>query len=273
MTRREAAETIFKYIRDNKFIPYDIEYGDGYFIFDMGADGVVHFKIKGLHGWKFAMWIETDPDKLKKDDVKDENGKDYPAIQFFCQHKLNIDKFKPTRSFFCVKYDLKTIERANAEDGSTWELYEIRDILKMIKRHPFITFTMDACEDQYYNKSYIKCYLDMRLFRTKQKIKEWISDTHVKIWHGFKVWFINKYKVVDKAELIDNNTDGWKSSPRYDMCIHFKKISDDEEIQQKAEIKMLDFWFHKDYYDNMDLILTREGIKGIYGYKIENKTN
>lgn len=263
MTRREAAEKIFNYIRKNKFTPYDIQYGNGYFIFDMGEDGVVHFKIKGLYGWKFAMWIETDPEKLKREDVKDENGKDYPAIQFFCQHELNLDKFKPSRSFLCVKYDLKQIE-----DKGDWWFYEIKEILQMIKRHPFVTFTMDACEDQYYSKSYLRCYLDMKLYRTKQKLKEWASDAFTKIWHGSKVWFINRYKVVDKVELIDKNTDGWKCFPRYDMSIHFKKISDDEETQEKAEVKMLDFWFHKNQYNNMDLGLTRDGIEGRYSYSM-----
>ena len=263
MIRREVAEKVFNYIRKNKFTPYDIQYGDGYFIFDMGADGVVHFKVKGLHGWKFAMWIETDPEKLKREDVKDANGKDYPAIQFFCQHELNLDKFKPSRSFFCVKYDLEQIE-----DKDDWWFYEVRDILQMIKRHPLVSFTMDACEDQYYNRSYLRCYLDMRLFRTKQKLKEWASDTFTKCWHGSKVRFISKYKVVDKVEFIDKNTDGWKCSPRYDMNIHFKKISDDEEIQEKAEVKMLDFWFHKNRYNNMHLELTRDGIEGGYVYSI-----
>lgn len=78
MTRREAAEKIFNYIRENKFKPINIQYGNGYFIFDMGDDGVIHFNIKGLHGWKFAMWIETDPENLKRED-----GKEYPAIYFF----------------------------------------------------------------------------------------------------------------------------------------------------------------------------------------------
>ena len=259
MTRREAAEKVFDYIRKNNFTPTNIQYGNGYFIFDKGEDGVVHFNIKGLHGWKFAMWINTNEEELKN-----ENGNDYPAIQFFCQHKLNIDKFKPSRSFFGVNYDLKQIE---AKDD--WVFYEIRDVLKMIKRHPFIAFTMDYCEDKYYNKSYILCYLDMKLYRIKRAIKEWWKDTWVKIWHGSKVWFINKYKVVDKAELIDKNDDYWKVSPRYDMRIHFKVISDDEDEQQTAEINMLDVWFRKNFYDNMNLQLTRDGINGIYSYQLK----
>lgn len=256
MTRREAAEKIFNYIRENKYKPINIQYGDGYFIFDMGNDGVVHFNIKGLHGWKFAMWIETDPEKLKI-----ENDEKYPAIQFFCQHKLNIDKFKPSRSFFLEKFDLEDIT-----SDDTWRFCYIRDMIQMIRRHPFVSFTMDACEDRFYNKSYIGCYLDMRFYRMKQSIKEWCKDTWIRVWHGSKMWFINKYKVVDSIRLVDKNEDGWKVSPRYDMRIHFKVISDNEEKQEKAEISMLDRWFHKNYYNNMHLELTRDGIKGRYSY-------
>lgn len=172
----------------------------------MGNNGVVHFNIKGLHGWKFAMWIETNPERLKG-----KNGEKYPAIQFFYQHKLNIDKFKPSRSFFLEKFDLEDIE-----SDSIWCFYCIRDMIQMIKRHPFILFTMDACEDKFYNKSYMGCYLDMKLYRIKQNIKEWHKNTWIRMWHGTKVWFINKYKVLDSVRLIDKNEKGWKVSPRYD---------------------------------------------------------
>ena len=258
MTRKDAAEKVFDYIKNNNFTPTNIKYENGYFIFDMGEDGVVHFSIKGLHGWKFAMWINTNEEELKN-----ENGDDYPAIRFFCQHKLNIDKFKPSRSYFLEEYSLKDIDST-----SDWKFYGIRDMLQMIKRHPFIAFTMDCYEDRYYNKSYILCYLDIKIYRIKKRIKEWWKDTCVKIWHGFKVWFINKYKVVDKAELIDMNDNGWKVHPRYIMKIHFSVISEDEVTQQKAEIKMLDMWFRKNKYRNMDLELTRDGINGRYSYKI-----
>ena len=256
MTRRDAAEKVFNYIKKNQFKPINITYGNGYFIFDKGEDGVVHFQIKGLHGWKFAMWINTDPEELK-----DKNGKEYPAVYFFCQHKLNIDKFKPSRSHFCIEYSLRDIE-----DTTDCGLYEIREMLQMIKRHPLVSFAMDCNYSQYYNKSYIMCYLGMKMFRMKRKTKEWLLDTFTRVWHGSKVLFIKKYKVVDSVRFIDNNTNGWKCSPRYDMMIHFKKISGDEGIQEEAEIKMLDFWFRKNSYKNMHLDLTREGIDGRYCY-------
>ena len=260
MTRREASEKVFQYIRENKFEPVNVQYGNGYFIFDMGDDGVVHFNIKGLHGWKFAMWIETDPKKLKQKD-----GTEHPAIQFFCQHKLNIDKFKPSRSFHLIELSLKDIE-----DGKNWRLLDIMDMLQMIKRHPFVSFTMDACEDRYYHKSYIYCYLDMKLYRIKRSLKEWWNDISVKVWHGSKVWFVNRYKVVDNIKLVDKNDKDWKVSPRYDMRLHFKEISANEEEQQKAEIRVLDRWFHKNYYHNMNLELTRDGLEGIYSYQMKD---
>lgn len=259
MTRREAAEKIFNYIKEKKFTPTNIEYGNCYFIFDKGTDGVVHFNIKGLHGWKFAMWIETDAEKLKHDGYPD-----YPAVQFFCQHELNIDKFKPSRSFFSADISLQYIE-----DKDSWYLYKINDILRMIKRHPYVAFAMDYSETKFYDGSYIRCYLSQKFYRVSQAIRKWWKDTWVRVWHGSKVWFIKKYKVVDTVELRDHNHDGWECYPRYDMKIHFRTISDDEQEQEKAEIKMLDRFFRKNYYKNMDLMLTRDGIEHSYSYPIK----
>lgn len=256
MTRLEAAKKIFDYIKDNGFKPINIKYGNSYFIFDKGENGVIHFNVKGLHGWKFGMWLETDAEKLKN-----ENGKDYPAVQFFCQHELNIDKFKPSRSFFSVDLSLSDIE---AED--IYSFYEIRSILKMIKRHPFVSFAMDGCGDKYYSHSYVGYYLKQKLYKTKRAVREWWNDIWVKIWHGSKVWFIKRYKVVDKVRLVDRNDKDWKTYPRYDMTIHFKKISDDEDVQCEAEVKMLNRFFRDNSYKNMHLTLTRDGVKGPYSY-------
>lgn len=253
MTRREAAEKVFNYIKECKFKPKNIEYGDGYFIFEMGDDSVVHFDIKGLHGWKFAMWIETDEEKLKN-----ENGVDYPAIQFFCQHKENIDKFKPSRSFFLKELSLDDIENEY--------FYGIEEMLRTIKRHPFVSFAMDLHEGSFYFRSYIFCYIRAKLYNIKSSTKEWCKDAWTKFWHGSKVWFIKRYKVVDSVQLVDKNGDGWKVSPRYDMDIHFKKIFEDEEQQNEAECKVLNRFFKKDDYNNMHLFLTRDGIDGCYGY-------
>lgn len=254
MTRRDAAEKIFQCIRDSKFEPINIQYGNGYFIFDMGEDSTVHFNVKGLHGWEFAMWVETDIDKCKE----------LPGIQLFCQHRLNIDKFKPSRSFFLEEFNLNDIEFYD-----TWISLCIRYMFQMIKRHPFISFTMDGCDDRFYNKSYIGYYLGRKIYQIKGGIKERCNDIWVRAWHGSKLWLINRYKVVDTAKLIDmNSDDGRKISPRYEIRIHFRQISDNEDEQCNAEIKMLNRWFHKNDYNNMVLDLTRDGIDGSYCYQV-----
>lgn len=256
MTRREVAEKIFSHMKENKFTPINIEYGNGYFIFDHGEDGVVHFNVKGLRHWKFGMWINTNAEDLKND-----NGEDYPAVQFFCRHTLDLDKFKPSRSFLKADISLDSIE-----EDDPWEFYEIKEILQMIKKHPLVAFAMSWSMNNYCDESYLGFYLKRVYRENKYKVKEWWKDARVRIWHGSKVWFIKKYKVVDSVELVDGNSDGWKTYPRYEMKIHFKKISDDEQEQGKAEIEMLDRFFRKNYYENMHLTLTREGVDGAYFY-------
>lgn len=80
ISRKEAAENILSYIRENNFEPQNIKYLNDYSVFDLGQDGIVHFEIKEISGWIFGMWIQTDDEKLK-------NNYNYPAIQFFCKHK------------------------------------------------------------------------------------------------------------------------------------------------------------------------------------------
>ena len=55
MTNKEIAELMFSKMRKFGFTPYDIEYGNGYSLFEMGEDSVVHFKIKEVwKNWKFG---------------------------------------------------------------------------------------------------------------------------------------------------------------------------------------------------------------------------
>lgn len=40
---KKVAEFMFDIIRNMGYKPYDIEYGNGYFLFDMGENSVVHY--------------------------------------------------------------------------------------------------------------------------------------------------------------------------------------------------------------------------------------
>ena len=45
---KEIAEFMLSKIKEFGYEPYDIDYGDGYFVFGYGDDSVVHFRCKGV---------------------------------------------------------------------------------------------------------------------------------------------------------------------------------------------------------------------------------
>lgn len=259
MTYREVSENIFSFIREIGFKPVNIKYEDGYFLFDMGEDSVVHFDIKGLRNWKFAMWI-----------MESEKNKNNFNIRFFCRHKLDLDKFKPSRSFFLEEMELSQDELESSDIHDTLKYScDIDRMLKTIKKHPFVSFYMDWNSSYYSDESYILYYFKCKVNNIKRKTKEWVKDMFPKIIFGFKAWFIKKYKVVDYVVLKDMNTEDFKISPRYNFHIHFKKISENEDIQNEYECKVLDRWIPKTHYNNVYYYCTRDDIKGRYTYRFK----
>lgn len=249
MTRREVSEKVFTYIKENGFVPYDIYYGDCYFVFSKGEDGVVHFRIKGLHGWKFAMWINTNEEELKNDD-----GKDYAALQFFCQHEQNIDKFKPSRSYFCEKYLLQDVEVTEPL------FYNIGDMLKQIKYHPLFSFAQDSGYDKYVStRSCLLNYLMIRYYNITYVIREWFEQIPLYCWTKFKIALCRNCKIVKSIKIIDHNTDGFRCSPRYDCRITFNRLYSDKQ-QDEAECKWLNIWFRKLRWHHIGIGLYREGL-------------
>jgi hypothetical protein len=255
MTRREVSEMIFNYIKSIGFKPYNIKYRNDYFIFDKGEDGVVHFSIKGLRGWKFAMWINTNKDVLMSED----SNKEYSALQFFAQHKDNIDKFKPSRSCFLAKYTLREVE-----SPAPYQWWQIKNIIKMIKRHPFISHYYDRCEcPEFTGKSFILEYVKKKTYKTAEIIKEFLGDWIPILWTKFKLLLCGKNKIVNKVNIIDGNNEDWKSYPRWTIDILFNEDSTDDE-----ECKFLNRWFVRDY-DSIRLDIHRVGIDGYYDYDRE----
>lgn len=252
MTRREVAEMIFNYIKSIGFKPYDIKYYNNYFIFDRGEDEVVHFYIKGLRGWKFGMWINTNKEELLSKD----GTKEHPSLQFFAQHKDNIDKFKPSASYFLAEYNLSEIE-----NPAPYQWHQIKSIIKMIKRHPFISHYYDRYT--YYkftNNSFILEYIKKKIDKIIHIIKEFCRDWFPILWTKFKILLINKNKIIKNITVIDGNNDEWKSYPRWTIDILFKEDSTDEE-----ECKFLDKWFKRNY-KSIRIDIHREGIEGYYDY-------
>ena len=104
------------------------------------------------------------------------------------------------------------------------------------------------------------------MYRITQNQKEKFSDFFTLIWHGSKICFIKKYKIVYSIELIDRHNDIFKCSTRYERIIWFNDMYKTEKEQRKSEVNILNMWFRKDSYNNMNLKIKRNGIEGYYFY-------
>lgn len=255
---KEIAEMIFDKIKSFGFKPYKIEYGNGYFIFDRGEDSVIHFRIKGCKHWKFGLWINSDylleENKQPEDTRWDQL---YKVVQLFTQYDTCIDKFKPSASTHCVEYNT---HEWDSTLSAPYNFHQVKSMIGHIKRHPFISYYGDSGYDKSYLWYFIKNETEYKIYNVKKYIKEQ-SDLR---WNQFKVFFAKHNKHIDTLTIIDKNTKDWNVSPRYDIDCKFTKDATSEQ-----ECKFLDFWFRKDYYENLSLRIHKVDKDGYYCYTRE----
>lgn len=270
---RKIAEYMFDVIRKFGFEPYDIQYGNGYFIFDHGEDSVIHFRVKGVwKHWKFGMWVNSEylEDKYREE----ESEYFYKVVQIFAQHDTLIDKFKPSRSSLCVSYDAWDWDKY--VDGTyRYPFIKLESMLNMMKRHPLICYAGFCGEyAEYYAGSFLAEYIKLE---TKDKLRALEEKLAIAIWYPwtlFKCHFARKAKCI--AELTIHNFEkenpGWSTSYKYSVEVKFAKDATTED-----ETTWLDKWFHKwkygkygyyDYVVELDNWFTKEGMDGHYTYKL-----
>lgn len=201
--RRWTKNIIFKHLEKNGFHPVDVQFGNGYFIFEHGKDMVVHFHVKELKGWKFGIWWNLDGDQ---------------EFDFFTQYERDIDKFKPTASTLVV-------ENADTDD---WDLKKLTRICRFIKRHPYRAWKLDQTwtskiwEWGDLDDAFVEFY--------KAKWEEWrFNHVHERMRKRY-LKLLNSicFICLENYEIVDGNIDGWVSSPRYDiLCDGFT----DEEVE------------------------------------------
>lgn len=190
--RNWTKKIFFEALEANGFHITDIEFGNGYFIFDHGKDMVIHFHIKELKGWKFGIWWDVDGEK---------------KFDFFTQYERDIDKFKPSAS--SIK-----LERRELND---WSMKDVVQICRFIKKHPYRAWALD--------QTWEKDIWEWDSLNGSFKV-------YWKMWWKYSVFcpFLHKkltkkyLKVIDRifdeiglinAKVIDCNEGGWISYPRY----------------------------------------------------------
>ena len=85
LSNKEIKEEIIKVFSEYYYIVEVVRVGNSYYLFDLGEESVVHFKIKGCKRWLFGLWIV---------DI----GNNKTKISLFGEHEDYIDKFKPTQT-------------------------------------------------------------------------------------------------------------------------------------------------------------------------------
>lgn len=221
---KKGTELFFKELTDNEtwyceksFTPIDIEYLDGYFIFDMGSSSVVHFKIKECPGWKFAIWwgdAEIKP-------FKDAKFREIKGT-FFAQYEMDIDKFKP--SYSTIKCTFSLIKTAGGEfriDDREFKLF-----INFIATEPELAWYRDHYYEDY-NCKYVSRTIarnKMKKHLEKERRREQANKEIIEKSLNFII--DNVAPLFEDLLVIDR---GSHVSPRYDMRTSTNNIEWDGE--------------------------------------------
>lgn len=93
-TNKEIRENVFNALAQRGFTVINPQVGNGYYLFDLGEESVVHFHIKGCRRWRWGLWILRDEEKQKIN------------LHLFGEHEDHIDKFKPTQTAIAVESEI-----------------------------------------------------------------------------------------------------------------------------------------------------------------------
>lgn len=199
---KKRTKKIFAKLKELGFHPTDIEYLNGYFIFEYGKDMVVHFHLKECKGWKFGIWWR----EVEKEAQKKNHRFNY---DFFAQYEENIDKFKPSASVL-VEEDVGFEEKSDDVLG-----YDMEKICKFIKNHPLRAWYADRS----FGKDVWDTPPSFLLFKFVKE--QWFDNLYIE-WRRNRI--DKKYLKLLKAaceetlvgyKIMDGNHDGWQSYPRW----------------------------------------------------------
>lgn len=189
----------------------DIEYLDGYFIFGMGTNSVVHFHIKETPGWKYGIWWSP----VSKQDSTEENPMyetDRLHCSIFTQYEEEIDKFKPSASMVTDKFDVYL------DSTSTDFAWEFAQDIKFIHDEPYLAFYREMHYSDF-NKEYVsrakaKSYFE-RHFKQKRLEEETEALNNRELLKT--IYTILKEDIDEGNCFVHDRGNNW--SPRYEIVM------------------------------------------------------
>ena len=222
LSKKKIKEQIFAELEDLGFHVTNVNVGDGYYLFDMGKNSVVHFSIKEIRKWRFGIWITDDKEK-----------KEY-NVSLFGDKIRWIDKFKPSATPISTKdtvpFAWNDQTRGHYSDVGfiVWHIY---DQLAKLKYNRHIgEYALHRGYDSF--MSFV--WNEFWWYDICKPLKKFYENHVVEKVYGFVLWTLGlKYhKYVKLRPVRDRNDDfnGWSVSPRYETGVEYRKDLTDEEL-------------------------------------------
>ena len=133
---------VLECLRVHRYKPKVKYTGDEYFIFSGYPNSIMHFTMSRTPGWLWGCWVNGESME----------SPDEPAIQLFCQHKTNIDKFKPSASDCKIEITFRELHDVMYNDYVTkyvnepWSMRKIAALADFVRMHPFLAYAGE-CDD------------------------------------------------------------------------------------------------------------------------------
>lgn len=230
LSKTKIKEILFKELEDNGFHVTNVEVGNGYFLFDLGQNSVVHFNIKEIPYWKFGFWIQKDNEK-----------KEY-TIEFFGEKIDWIDKFKPSRCtissskddddkiYYRAPFNWTKNNRCHYQAPYMAVWHEMDTLQRLKKNRRIAEYGLSDT-----SRSFLKWLWDEIWFYDIEKPVTDFYEAHIQgLLYKAALWLVGlKYhKYVKTRPVIDQTQPGWMTSPRYETGVEYRPGLPEETVKK-----------------------------------------
>ena len=247
MKIEKNCQIIFDYLSSKNYTVYKIE----------GTSGYYSFKIRQInHHWRFGIWLYDKKDKMVPENkcncescIKNMETKEFLVAQVFAQYDKDIDKFKPSRSYYNTQITFNDLEKWDKDRGLEYNfLYELKDMIDEIKKYPFVA---RAHSYNSYNNNHINTFEALKICfkidynNIKEKFLNW--KKHKIMLHKLR-WYKLTGKII-KYSIKDRNTKDYIVFPRWAIKVLAKSKYADEVDNALEKLSTKQFQYFEDGYD------------------------
>ena len=257
LSKTKIKEACFECLKENGFTVTDVEIGNGYFIFDLGQNSVVHFKIKEIPYWKFGLWIIKDTEK------------NVYTVQFFGDKIDWIDKFKPSRSTITSAEDrdeadtlpfVVTKKNQNSYCSLDMAVFGELDILKRLKYNRRIAEYGLSESSQGFLKW---LWSEIWYYDVKSPLEHFYEAHIVGILYKMIIKYIAfRFRKYVKARPVENRGDNvW---PRYETGVEYLDVEADSTKAVWCTIQDMKLVKFLNEHSNFGQFQDKDDYRGFY---------